>query len=328
MQLALQRQDALGLAVLQAAGSIRTGGNIEPLDAPKVVEELARHTGTATTGTATTGTCISETEVLKRIQTLLEYGLCFGEPSAFHPVAEALQALPSGLDLLEATDDALPPKLEELDAASRRILETLHHSGGVGTTRDAASDADPSKPIPRLIAAGLLKRVDSNTVVLPLRVRALLSGRHMPQIPLHPPATHPDATLEVDTGQSLEVLRQLTTLLEALGEQPIPLLKSGDVGLRSVTQLAKKLDVEERDVVRLISIARAAFLLSEGIPDPYPAEEEGHLDNNYLAPTTLAGVFQDAALHVQWAWVLHCWWNRATVRTWAVRTSAAPNPPN
>ena len=64
-----------------------------------------------------------------------------------------------------------------------RLVAAVSEAGGLGTTRDAAEDADPALPVPRLIAAGLLERLDDSTVRLPGRVRSLLRGSVPPDGP-------------------------------------------------------------------------------------------------------------------------------------------------
>ena len=62
----------------------------------------------------------------------------------------------------------------------RRAVRTVRHlcpaAPALGRTRDAAADADPARLIPRLIALGLLARVDEQTVELPPMVGQLLRG--------------------------------------------------------------------------------------------------------------------------------------------------------
>lgn len=323
MHLAVRNQDALGLAVLQAC--FAGGGNIEPLDAPKVVDTIMQSEAYKAAGADQR---LKEPElviaVTARVERLIAAALCFGTPQRFMVITEVEPLLPHELNLLSATADQTA-QIAELPANQRRILDTLAQSGGYGNTRDAAPDADPTRPIPQLISKGLLDRVSSTSVVLPHSVRLAIepnnpTARLVAQVSLFPPnklgtLAAPGDYSPIDAGQGLEVVRLITLLLEELGERPQPLLKTGEVGMRSLATMAKILQVDEPTIIRLISLAYAASLVAPGDPTPAP---EGAADHDYLAPTTLSTLFHAAALDVQWAWLLHCWWNLAGMRFWRI----------
>ena len=46
----------------------------------------------------------------------------------------------------------------------------------MGRTRDAAPGTPPDRPVQRLLAAGLLRQVDADTVILPRVVGQVLRG--------------------------------------------------------------------------------------------------------------------------------------------------------
>ncbi|NED65992.1 hypothetical protein G3I15_34215, partial [Streptomyces sp. SID10244] len=56
--------------------------------------------------------------------------------------------------------------IDALDERERNLLETLSRGPALGRSRDAAPDADPDSPVARLLAAGLLARIDDQTVEL------------------------------------------------------------------------------------------------------------------------------------------------------------------
>lgn len=88
---------------------------------------------------------------------LKERGLAYG--NILIP-PEVMPALPTGWSLLDQVQVS-PEDIAELPDEERKVLETLSRSNGLGTTRDAAIDADPTRPIPRLIA----KQLDRKSVV-------------------------------------------------------------------------------------------------------------------------------------------------------------------
>lgn len=218
-------------------------------------------------------------------------------------VAEALPALPTGWTLLDQVS-ASPADLAELDDAQRHILDTLQRAGGTGTTRDAGPDADPARPIPRLLVAGLLQRVDSETVCLPRVVRAALRGEAAHAIPTTPsgragePATDKQAD-EAGTAAGLEVVRLLGELIDHVGAEPIEVLKDKSVGVRPVGQIAKLLAVDHLTAARLIDLGFTAGLLGRGEPKGY--------EGNFLGPTTRGLDWQEMDLSARWAALVDAW---------------------
>ena len=61
--------------------------------------------------------------------------------------------------------------IDDLDEAAREVLDRLATRTPVGRTRDAAPGTPADRPVQRLLAAGLLRQVDAETVVLPRDVR-------------------------------------------------------------------------------------------------------------------------------------------------------------
>ena len=105
---------------------------------------------------------------------LRELALVFGPVDALRIAPGTLSALPPGWRVTDTLPNGAAEALAALPARERKVLETLAASGGVGTTSAAGPDADPSAPVPRLLAAGLLVRVDANTVRLPRPVLSLI----------------------------------------------------------------------------------------------------------------------------------------------------------
>lgn len=321
---AVRQLDALGLGVLQAI--FAAGEAIEPLDAPKVVELVASSEAyQAAAPDARPSKAELKQAVTERIEQLIAAGLCFGTPQQFMAIAEAKLVLPRDLNLLYALEQP-EVAIAGLPDIQRRILNTLALANGFGSTQNAASHADPNRPIPQLIAKGLLNRVNETTVVLPPSVRLVLNPQNtaakmLAKVRLLPPkkrAEAPTEPLPIDAGQGLEVVRLVGLLLETLGESPQPMLKSGELGVRTLSALAKNLEVDEDTAARVITLAYAASLIAVGDPTP-PAEDLA--DTLYLAPTTLTVLYNDSSLDMQWAWLLHAWWNWADMRFWEIDKS-------
>lgn len=299
---ALQTLTTIDLLALEATASL--GGEFTPVVAPAVAGLIAERAELH--GVEAPARALIEASLAK----LQAYGLIYGGDS-FLLVPEAMAALPSGWQLLPDAEPApgnLQDALEELSARERKILTTLVQSGGTGVTKDAALDADPSRPIPKLIAAGLLHRVDDSTVQLPQVVRHALSG--VSPIPLAPPvaATVGEDALAVadqaGISAGLEVCRQMRLLLQELGQRPVSTLKGGAVGVRMIGRLSKALDLDEADIARLMALGVASELIARGVPDPLPDNDDG---GDYYAPTPRADEWLGAPLDEQLRILLQGW---------------------
>lgn len=305
--------DALHLTVLEAAADL--GAELHPVAAPEVVDNIRYRSGDIPTE------LIAEAVAGLRARALL-----FGEDD-LQLLPEVMPSLPSDWQLLPDISGAHLPAtrvrelLDSLDPRQRKILDTLANSGGRGLTKDAAPDADPTRPIPQLIAAGLLTRIDAQTVALPLSIRRAMHGEEQLEIPLLPSPRfspgHPDTKAltradESGAAAGLEVARQLHQLIELLGAQPLALLKDGDVGVRATTKLAKDLALSEQDLIRVVCLGEATGLLGRGEPVPLPVNDEGVA---YLAPTPAADPWLDADLGSRWATLLQGWWS-SVWETW------------
>lgn len=295
---ALQALNTTDLLVLEAVAEL--GGELTPVAAPEVVELIGERTTDAP----------SSDGVLASVAKLTSYGLLFGHDS-LRVVQEALPALPSGWQLLpdpEGPPEDLAEVLSALPQRAMKILTTLAQSGGTGVTKDAAFDADPERPIPRLISQGLLHRVDESTVKLPQAVRRELLGQQ--QLPLACPpvvAEGDDALAVADQAgisAGLEVCRLMRLLLQDLGQRPVSTLKGGAVGVRMVSRLSRALEISEADLARLMCLAVSAGLVARGVPDPLPDDDDG---GDYYAPTPRADEWLASPLDEQLRIVLDGW---------------------
>lgn len=228
---------------------------------------------------------------------LRELALVFGPVEALRISPGTLTALPPGWRVTDTLPEGAAEALDALPARERKVLETLASSGGVGTTSAAGPDADPSAPVAKLLAAGLLVRVDANTVRLPRPVRDAMRGITPREFPLAPPAVDEvdqSAVDEAATSAGLDAVRQMRQLVMALMDRPVTLNKDGTVGVRAAANLEKELGFDPR---LLITIGEAAGLIGRGNVD----------DEDVLAATRDALTWIDATLSDQWAILMVGW---------------------
>lgn len=277
--LALQSCNAQQLKALEDLA--RAGGELKPVSPAEVNVDIAHQ--------------------------LADRALAFPTDQGWMVPPQVPSALPGDWTLQPAQFD--PVALDNLSPQQRQILDTLTSSGGVGTTKDASLDADPQRPIPQLIAAGLVHRVDSRTVRLPRAVRSALRGVTPAQIPLEPsgrqlpPGSGPEEDADANhaaAAAALEVVRLMGRLLEHLGQHPVELLKDNTVGVRPLAALNKALDTEH--AARLIALGLSARLLGRGEPS-------GGAEGNFLAPTELSTEWEDSDLSARAEFLVAAWFD-------------------
>lgn len=264
---ALRQLTAADLAVLERLAD--AGAELDPVDAGEIGE----------------------------VAHLRELALVFGPVDKLRISPGTLTALPPGWRVTDRLPAGADEALEALPARERKVLETLASSGGVGTTSAAGPDADPASPVAKLLAAGLLVRVDANTVRLPRPVRDAMRGLQPREFPLEAPAlpeVDQSAVDEAATSAGLDAVRQMRQLVMALMDRPVALNKDGTVGVRAAANLEKELGFDPR---LLITIGEAAGLVGRGNVD----------DEDVLAATRDALTWIDATLSDQWAILLAGW---------------------
>ena len=190
----------------------------------------------------------------------------------------------------------------ELDPTSRGILERLATGVPRGTTDSRSSIA---RAVQALIAAGLLRRVDADTVELPREVGMALRGDEpLGPIRVQPP---PDTVREhgVSTvdgtggGQALATVDRLGRLLDAIGQNPPPALKSGGLGIRELRRLAKAMGTEESVTALDIEVLAAAGLIAA-------ADARGRVSESWT-PTVEADAFREGPDEAAWAQIATVW---------------------
>lgn len=266
--------------------------------------------------------------VTEALNDLIERALCWGShqpdqhDGVLRVVAEAGAGLPwhpgqvTREQPAHGEDDiaALRDTIADLDAAQRDLLDKLLSGSPIGRTRDAAPDAPPDRPVPELLAAGLLRRIDDETVILPRLVGQVLRGEQPGPVALQEPDPVVSQTTAADVdaaaaGAVIDVLRELDVILANLSETPVPELRSGGLGVREVKRLAKATGVDEVRLGLLLEIAATARLIAADFPDPAVADQRDwpDADGPYWAPTVLADRFAEQSTAQRWHLLAATW---------------------
>lgn len=252
-----------------------------------------------------------QAQVLAALENLRARGLVWGE-GALRVAEETPAALPwfpgQAVDESGLSAPQLRAAIDGLDEPARDLLERLTNGSPVGRTRDAAPGTPPERPVQRLLAAGLLRHVGEDTVVLPRDVGQMLRGEEPGPVSL----TAPDPVVgtasakDVDAsaaGAVLELLREVEVVLESLSNAPVPELRSGGVGVREAKRLSKALRIDEQRLGFVLELAAAAGLIASGLPDPEPADDAV----SYWAPTLGADRFLEAPAAQRWGQLVTTW---------------------
>ena len=257
-----------------------------------------------------------DTLVRSTVDDLVERALVWGDTSgegALRVVAEAANSLPwySGQATLEPeplSAAEVAAALEALDTAERDLLDKLLEGSPIGRTRDALPDAPPDRPVQRLLAAGLLRRLDADTVILPRLVGQALRGEAPGPVSLGrpDPAVSKTTAADVDAvaaGAAIDLLREVELVLETLSAAPTPELRSGGLGVRDLKRLAKVTGIDGRRLGLILEVSLSAGLIAPGLPDPGPPDGAG----SYWAPTVAADRFIESSSAVKWHLMASAW---------------------
>jgi hypothetical protein len=253
-----------------------------------------------------------EADVVGALDDLRQRALAWGE-TAVRVAADAGAALPwhAGQVTLEdasRTGEQITDLIDGLNPAQMDVLEKLLEGSPMGRTRDAAPGAAPDRPVPQLLAMGLLRRVDAETVILPRHVGQVLRGEQPGPMQL----TAPDPIISTTTaedcdaaaaGAVIDLLRELDVLLENLGAAPVSELRSGGLGVREVKRLAKATGIDEPRLGLILEVAAAATLIASGMPDPEPVTR----DAPYWAPTAAVERFAAMSPAERWHLLASTW---------------------
>jgi len=253
-----------------------------------------------------------EADVVGALDDLMERALVWGE-AAVRVAADAGTALPwhPGQVTLEDAShsgEQIADLIDGLNEAQLDVLDKLLEGSPMGRTRDAAPGAPADRPVPQLLAMGLLRRIDAETVILPRHVGQVLRGEHPGPMQL----TSPDPVVSTTTaddvdasaaGAVIDLLRELDVVLQTLGAAPVSELRSGGLGIRDVKRLAKGTGIDEPRLGLILEVAAAAGLIASGMPDPQPAVG----DAPYWAPTVATERFTAMSATERWHLLAGTW---------------------
>jgi len=253
-----------------------------------------------------------EADVLDALDDLKERALVWGDTElrAAPDASAGLPWHPGQVTLEDASQsgEQIAELIDGLDDPQRELLDKLLEGSPLGRTRDAAPGAPANRPVPQLLAMGLLRRIDADTVILPRHVGQVLRGDEPGPVQLAAPDPVVATTKSADAdaaaaGAVIDLLRELDVLLEALGAAPISELRSGGLGVREVRRLAKVTGIDEARLGLILELAAAAGLIASGLPDPQPPSGEAP----YWAPTVAADRFAEASPAERWYLLASTW---------------------
>ncbi|WP_018332372.1 helicase-associated domain-containing protein [Actinomycetospora chiangmaiensis] len=211
---------------------------------------------------------------------------------------------PAGLGRPAPSDSVLHREdpaavMAALPADERAVVDALDRDGPVGRSR--ARDGDDN-PVARLLAAGVLRRIDDDTVELTREAGLGLRGdRPLGPIvavdPMPAPRTQDPATIDATAaGEALETVRRAEAVLAAWSAAPPAVLRSGGLGVRDLRKLAKQLDVDETAAGLLVETLAAASLLA--------VSEDA---DAVWCPTTTADRWLASPPETQWVALARAW---------------------
>ncbi|MGS2615590.1 helicase-associated domain-containing protein [Micromonospora sp. LZ34] len=266
-------------------------------------------------------------QIVGGIDELSPYPAGLGRPAAdLDPRTAALCADPAKL---RRTLLAAPP-------SARAILDRLAAGPPVGSVPPGALQAPPvgaedalppdptnggaptGSPVRWLVDHRLLVRVSGGaggipgTVELPREIGLLLRRDSGPLGPLRtspPPVAaaprEPKAADSAGAGQAMEVVRLAEALLEQLAAEPVPVLRSGGLGVRELKRLARTGGVDESTAALLLEMAYAAGLIGE-VELPGATTARYGADQQVL-PTAGYEVWRASSLAQRWEQLARAW---------------------
>lgn len=253
-----------------------------------------------------------EGDVLEAVDDLRQRVLVWGE-TALRVASDAGTGMPwhPGQVILEDTSrdaEQIAALIDDLNPAQLDVLEKLLEGSPMGRTRDAAPGAASDRPVPQLLAMGLLRRLDAETVILPRHVGQVLRGEQPGPMQLTAPDPVVTTTTAADAdataaGAAIDLLRELDVLLETLSAAPVSELRSGGLGIRDVKRLSKVTGIDEARLGLILEVAAAAGLIASGMPDPEPTAGEAP----YWAPTVATDRFAALPTAERWQLLAGSW---------------------
>lgn len=287
--------DFLRLALLDVL--VGLGADGAPVPVSSVLEALADR--------------VRGDDVTAALDQLREKALVWGDDDVRIPV-EAGAALPwfpgQALDTSGLSTDQVVAAIDALDEPAHDLLERLTTSSPMGRTREAEPGTPADRPVQRLLAAGLLRYVGDETVILPRDIGQVLRGEEPGPFELTPPdpVIGTAKVKDVDAsaaGAAMELLRQIEVVLDNLSAAPVPELRNGGLGVRELKRLGKATGIDEPRLGLILELAAASGLIASGIPDPEPP---GDADSHW-APTVTTDRFLETPPAQRWVQLASTW---------------------
>ncbi|GAA1427119.1 helicase-associated domain-containing protein [Microlunatus lacustris] len=215
----------------------------------------------------------------RAVDELRRRALLWGADDQLHlvrGVREVFEPYPGGL----APPSPRPLRPEQVDAALaacdpavRPVLDRLLWSptGAVRNAERAVAVDDARSPVEQLLARGLLRPLDGDTVVLPREVAWQLRGGRFSREPV--PTAAPAVTGRVRTprlvdsaaaGAAFGLLHDVELVAHAVDTVPHRLLRTGGVSARDVTALGRRLGTDADHATFVLECAAAAGLVAPG----------------------------------------------------------------
>lgn len=258
--------------------------------------------------TSMLGADMTPERVRRTLTGLRELALVWGTDDALALLPAAREVLPDfpaglgapapGMDQQEALRI-----LDDLDDEEREVVRRLSGGSPIGRTREASAqpdDAQARTPIQRLLAKQVLRRRDGETVELPRQLALTVRGDHpMGTVEAEEPIPELSAVSDVDSaagGEALELLRHTELLLDAWGQDPPDVLRSGGIGVRELRRVAKSLEIEQERLSLLVELVVGAGLVANS-EDADPQ----------WVPTTQADSWLAAGPEQRWATLAQAW---------------------
>ncbi len=302
---ALDRLDQFGLEILDGLRLVRDPAGVA---AVQTLLTLAAEAG------------VEASRVQATIGTLRDLFLAYGTDTELRLVAAIDELLPSypadlgrpagelDVDTADLVDDAALLRRTLLSAPpeARAILDRLAAGPPVGSVQPIVlrgRSVDTDSPVRWLVDHRLLVPIAADMVELPREVGVLLRRDTGPLGTLHPDPPVIDAPVRagVDSagaGQALEAVRHVEALLQALGDDPAPVLRSVGLGVRELKRLSRTVGLAESVTALFLEVAYAAGLISH--TDLYSPEQR-------WLPTGAFDHWRKAPLPQRWAMLARTW---------------------
>ena len=281
--------DTRTLAVLEAL--VVAGADAEPVPLDRIA--------------ALFGTEVSADQLADSLAELRERALVWGTdadgPRLVPAALEVVSRYPAGLGRPAealADPDKLTKLLDETPEPERRVLEALAAGPPIGRSRHPGAAV-----VQRLIARGLLLRVDPETVELPrqvglaLRGPAPLAGLLSPEPSLNTLDLGSDRVDGTASGAVLELVRHAEALIASWSDDPPPVLRSGGLGVRDLRKAARELGLTESETGLLVELLVAAGLVADSESASAPE----------WVPTTQADLWAAGGPEQRWLALARAW---------------------